>query len=68
MSVSKCIDGELLAKLHDKKYPTSLKQQKKRKLCGCTESIDLGGWPPKKCYTGCLYCYSNADIEQRKPI
>lgn len=60
MPVSKCIDGELLEQLHDKKHPVSKKQLKKRKLCGCTESIDLGGWPPKRCYTGCLYCYANA--------
>ena len=63
MPISKCIDGELLKELHDKNYPTGLKQQKKRKLCGCTESIDIGGWPPKKCYTGCLYCYANAVIK-----
>ena len=59
MPESKCIDGEELMRLHDEKAPVSLKQPKKRKLCGCTESIDIGGWPPKKCYTGCLYCYAN---------
>lgn len=63
MKISKCIDGELLELLHNKKYPTDKKQPKKRKLCGCTASIDLGGWPPKKCYTGCLYCYANAVIK-----
>lgn len=63
MKISKCIDGELLEELHDKKYPTSLKQQLKRKLCGCSESIDIGGWPPKKCFSGCIYCYANAVIK-----
>jgi hypothetical protein len=55
---SACIDGEFLENLHDKHLPTNRKQPFKRKLCGCTESIDIGGWPPKTCYTGCLYCYS----------
>ncbi len=59
MPPSKCIDGEELMQLHDEEALVSLKQPKKRRLCGCTESIDLGGWPPKKCYTGCLYCYAN---------
>lgn len=59
LEISKCIDGDLLEKLHDKNFPTNLKQPFKRKLCGCTDSIDIGGWPPKKCYSGCLYCYSN---------
>ncbi len=58
--ISKCIDGELLAKLHDNKKQADLKQPKKRKLCGCTSSIDIGGWPPKKCYSGCEYCYANS--------
>jgi len=63
MPVSKCIDGEELMRLHEDGAPVSLKQPKKRKLCGCTESIDLGGWPPKKCQTGCLYCYANAEVK-----
>jgi DNA repair photolyase len=62
MPVSRCIDGEELMRLHEERAPVSLKQPKKRKLCGCTESIDLGGWPPKKCHTGCLYCYANSVI------
>jgi hypothetical protein len=62
MPVSRCIDGEELMRLHEERAPVSLKQPKKRKLCGCTDSIDLGGWPPKKCYTGCLYCYANVYI------
>lgn len=61
--ISSCIDGALLQKLHDNHLPTSQKPQGHRLLCGCTESIDLGGWPPKKCYTGCLYCYSNPMID-----
>jgi len=62
MPISKCIDGEELMHLHDDHAPVSLKQPRKRKLCGCTESIDIGGWPPKKCYTGCLYCYANVNL------
>ena len=58
--ISKCIDGELLSKLHDNQLPVDLKQPKKRELCGCTSSTDIGGWPPKKCYSGCEYCYANS--------
>lgn len=57
--VSKCIDGDLLQELHDQKLPLNKKQLKRRGLCGCTHSIDIGGWPPKKCHSGCTYCYAN---------
>lgn len=60
LEISKCIDGEFLQKSHDCMYKVELKQPFKRRLCGCTESIDIGGWPPKKCFTGCQYCYSNS--------
>lgn len=57
---SSCIDGELLQKLHDCNRLTNLSLPKKREKCNCTYSIDIGGWPPKKCYTGCDYCYANS--------
>lgn len=57
---SACIDGALLEQLHDSHMPVSKKQQNHRELCGCTDSIDIGGWPPKKCYTGCQYCYARS--------
>lgn len=60
LTISKCIDGVFLESIHDNCFKTDHKQPFKRKLCGCTESIDLGGWPPKKCYTGCQYCYSRS--------
>lgn len=60
---SRCIDGYLLQKLHPDNRPTILEEPRKRKLCACTHSIDIGGWPPKKCYTGCQYCYANSSFE-----
>jgi len=57
---TKCINGTLLSELHDHQLPVSLVQPKKREMCGCTHSIDIGGWPPSKCYTGCQYCYANS--------
>lgn len=57
---SSCIDGVLLEQLHDSHMPTSHKPQLHRPLCGCTDSIDIGGWPPKKCFTGCQYCYARS--------
>lgn len=62
MEKSSCINGAWLEQLHDSHMPTSHKECPSRALCGCTESIDIGGWPPKKCQTGCLYCYSNPKI------
>ncbi|MFZ5644825.1 MAG: DUF1848 family protein [Bacillota bacterium] len=54
-----CIDGQTLQKTHPDKEPADLSHARKRQLCGCTKSIDLGGWPPKKCFTGCDYCYAH---------
>ena len=56
---SSCINGLLLEQLHDQHLPVSHKMPKSRTLCGCTASIDIGGWPPRKCRSGCLYCYAN---------
>lgn len=58
---SACIDGEYLEHLHDNSgLNTSHKQPFKRSLCGCSMSTDIGGFPPRKCFTGCIYCYGNA--------
>lgn len=58
---SSCIDGRLLQSLHDNHTPLDTSEPRKRTMCGCTASIDLGGWPPKKCFTGCDYCYANSN-------
>lgn len=60
MEKSSCINGAWLEQLHDSHMPTSHKECPSRALCGCTDSIDIGGWPPKKCYTGCQYCYARS--------
>lgn len=56
----RCIDGFLLQELHDTNSLTNKNEPRKRGKCGCTASTDLGGWPPKLCYTGCVYCYANS--------
>lgn len=61
---SACIDGKLLQSLHNRKWPVELSQPHSRELCGCTKSIDIGGWPPKICNSGCLYCYSRPKLLQ----
>ncbi|PIE85911.1 MAG: hypothetical protein CSA05_03255 [Bacteroidia bacterium] len=57
---SRCIDGYFLEKIHNLKLPADKSEKRNRTQCACTKSIDIGGWPPKKCYTACEYCYSNA--------
>lgn len=59
---SACIDALLLEKLNPAIPGVSHKKPHSRALCGCTSSIDIGGWPPKKCYSGCLYCYAAPHI------
>ncbi len=60
---SRCIDGEVLSKLHDAGYSANCALAKKRELCGCSKSIDIGGWPPKKCFSGCDYCYARSEYK-----
>ncbi len=60
---SSCIDGALLTRLHPDGITCSTKRAKRqRKLCGCTESIDIG-WYSQKCPNGCLYCYAEPLVE-----
>jgi hypothetical protein len=59
---SSCIDATFLEKTHDRQFLLNHKKKYSRPLCGCTISIDIGGWPPKKCYSGCLYCYANPQV------
>jgi len=61
---SRCINGYLLENLHPLKKPTNKSEPTSRPLCGCTHSIDIGGWPPKKCHTGCQYCYANSSYKK----
>ena len=56
--VSRCIDGELLSRLHPDGLSCSRERARgQRPLCGCTQSLDIG-WYSLKCRHGCLYCYA----------
>ena len=59
---SACIDGNLLQQLHNHHLEVTKAQPRSRTLCGCSKSIDIGGWPPAACNSGCLYCYSHPVI------
>jgi hypothetical protein len=60
---SSCIDGTLLTRLHpDGNICSTQRAKGQRKLCGCTESIDIG-WYSQKCPNGCLYCYAEPLVE-----
>jgi hypothetical protein len=60
---SQCIDGRLFKKLHPEETECSLRKAKgQRKMCGCTESLDIG-WYSLKCRNSCLYCYAEPFIE-----
>ncbi len=55
---SRCIDGALFNSLHPEGRVCSARRAKgQRRLCGCTESVDIG-WYSQKCFNGCLYCYA----------
>lgn len=55
---SRCIDSKQLQQLHNLQVPLNDASPRRRPQCGCSQTIDLGGWPPKPCFTGCDYCYA----------
>jgi DNA repair photolyase len=58
LPASSCVSGQELTLLHPGGLGVSLKMPRTRARCGCTQSIDIGGWPPKPCHAGCDYCYA----------
>lgn len=64
LPTSHCIDADRLEQLHPAglKLDHNKKPKLGRALCGCCMDVNLGGWPPKRCPSGCMYCYANPDI------
>jgi len=50
-----CIDGNLIAKISDRKVSND--KGYNRKHCGCLQAIDIGSYK-HKCKTQCVYCYA----------
>lgn len=58
LPVSRCIDGELLSRIHPDGVSCSREKARgQRPLCGCTHSLDIG-WYSLKCSHECMYCYA----------
>jgi len=56
--ISRCIDGEMLNRLHPDGLCCSQEKAKgQRELCGCTQSLDIG-WYTDRCRHECMYCYA----------
>ncbi len=55
LAAGRCIDGALLAALAGEKASLA-RDAGQRAACGCTKSIDIGGYD-RKCEFGCEYCY-----------
>jgi len=59
---SSCIDGKLFKQLHPEQEDASTRKDgTQRKLCGCTESVDIGSYT-QVCPHACLYCYANPKV------
>ncbi len=62
---SRCIDGQLLTRLHPLSLPAvTNKDRGQRRECGCTVSVDIGSYL-MRCPNGCRYCYANPRIPSR---
>lgn len=65
---SKCIDGNIVQMILDKKsIPIKLKQQKdkgQRIECNCITARDIGYY--QSCPHGCRYCYANPSLPSTK--
>jgi hypothetical protein len=56
--ISRCIDGQMLSRLHPDGLGCSQEKAKgQRELCGCTKSLDIG-WYTDRCRNECMYCYA----------
>ena len=65
IGMAHCIDDELLKSTDRFNVHRTLVLKPTRKGCGCHESRDIGSYL-QKCPHGCLYCYANPEIIQKK--
>ncbi len=60
VSASACVPGDLFVALDGGSVPLKKDPGQRRSAgCGCTLSMDIGGYREHPCFHNCLFCYAN---------
>jgi len=65
VSPSACIPGHLFVKFDGGSVPLTKDPGQRRSAgCGCTLSMDVGGYSDHPCFHNCLFCYANPSADK----